>query len=64
MSGLKEACKDHSAKVLHEATGGAGLPILGTLQALKASSHEVKGVLSGTLALYLVKLQVENKGSL
>ena len=53
---LKDACMDNSAKLLHEATVGAGLPILGTLQALKASSHEivqVEGVLSGTLAYVL-----------
>jgi homoserine dehydrogenase len=45
-----------SVKLLHEATVGAGLPVLGTLSNLKASSHEilkVEGVLSGTLAYVL-----------
>jgi len=44
------------AKLLHEATVGAGLPILGSILALKASSHtivKVEGVLSGTLAYVL-----------
>lgn len=44
------------AKLLHETTVGAGLPVLGTLTALKNSSHEiqkVEGVLSGTLAYVL-----------
>lgn len=53
---LHDACKDNSARLLHETTVGAGLPVLGTLQALKASSHEivaVEGVLSGTLAYVL-----------
>eukprot|EP00934_Nitzschia_sp_Nitz4_P009204 Nitzschia sp. Nitz4//scaffold85_size83877//36060//37067//NITZ4_005226-RA/size83877-processed-gene-0.140-mRNA-1//-1//CDS//3329559128//9194//frame0 len=43
-------------RLLHETTVGAGLPVLGTLQALKASSHDivqVEGVLSGTLAYVL-----------
>eukprot|EP00545_Synedropsis_sp_CCMP1620_P011602 CAMPEP_0119003456 /NCGR_PEP_ID=MMETSP1176-20130426/571_1 /TAXON_ID=265551 /ORGANISM="Synedropsis recta cf, Strain CCMP1620" /LENGTH=358 /DNA_ID=CAMNT_0006955061 /DNA_START=53 /DNA_END=1129 /DNA_ORIENTATION=+ len=43
-------------RLLHETTVGAGLPTLGTLQALKASSHEihvVQGILSGTLAFVL-----------
>lgn len=53
---LKDACNNNSARLLHEATVGAGLPVLGTLQALKASSHDivqVEGVLSGTLAYVL-----------
>jgi homoserine dehydrogenase len=44
------------SRLLHETTVGAGLPILGTLSSLKASSHdivEVEGVLSGTLAFVL-----------
>lgn len=44
------------AKLLHEATVGAGLPVLGTLNSLRASSHtivRVEGVLSGTLAYVL-----------
>jgi homoserine dehydrogenase len=43
-------------RLFHETTVGAGLPVLGTLQALKASSHQivqVEGVLSGTLAYVL-----------
>jgi len=44
------------AKLFHEATVGAGLPILGTISALRSSSHTivtVQGVLSGTLAYVL-----------
>ena len=44
------------AKLLHEGTVGAGLPILGTISALRSSSHTivtVQGVLSGTLAYVL-----------
>lgn len=43
-------------KLLHEATVGAGLPVLGTLNSLRATSHtivKVEGVLSGTLAYVL-----------
>mmetsp|Transcript_27550 Transcript_27550/g.31852 ORF Transcript_27550/g.31852 Transcript_27550/m.31852 type:complete len:397 (+) Transcript_27550:95-1285(+) len=46
----------YPAKLLHETTVGAGLPILGTISALKSSSHsivKVEGVLSGTLAYVL-----------
>lgn len=45
-----------TSKLLHEATVGAGLPVLGTLQHLRDSSHEIRsveGVLSGTLAYVL-----------
>lgn len=45
-----------NSKLLHEATVGAGLPVLGTLQNLRDSSHEIRlveGVLSGTLAYVL-----------
>jgi homoserine dehydrogenase len=44
------------AKLLHEATVGAGLPVLGTLNSLRSTSHtivKVEGVLSGTLAYVL-----------
>jgi homoserine dehydrogenase len=44
------------AKLLHETTVGAGLPVLGTITNLRAASHEivkVEGVLSGTLAYVL-----------
>lgn len=44
------------ARLLHETTVGAGLPVIGTLVDLKASSHDivtVEGVLSGTLAFVL-----------
>jgi homoserine dehydrogenase len=53
---LLEACSVGQAKLLHETTVGAGLPVLGTLQSLKASSHTivtVEGILSGTLAYVL-----------
>ncbi len=53
---LLDACQNSPARLFHETTVGAGLPVLGTLQALKASSHEivqVEGVLSGTLAFVL-----------
>ena len=44
---------------MHETTVGAGLPTLGTLKGLVASSHEivtVEGILSGTLAFVLGQL--------
>ena len=44
------------AKLLHETTVGAGLPVLSTLTGLTQSSHDivkVEGVLSGTLAYVL-----------
>lgn len=44
------------AKLLHETTVGAGLPVLGTINNLRASSHQihkVEGILSGTLAFVL-----------
>ena len=44
------------SRLLHETTVGAGLPTLGTLASLKASSHDivtVEGILSGTLAFVL-----------
>jgi homoserine dehydrogenase len=50
------AAKEGNCRLLHETTVGAGLPTLGTLQGLKASSHEivtVEGILSGTLAFVL-----------
>lgn len=53
---LLDACQTSHARLFHETTVGAGLPVLGTLQALKASSHDivqVEGVLSGTLAYVL-----------
>uniref|UniRef100_A0A7S3P2V7 Homoserine dehydrogenase n=1 Tax=Amphora coffeiformis TaxID=265554 RepID=A0A7S3P2V7_9STRA len=54
---LLQACQvGPPSRLLHETTVGAGLPVLGTLQALKASSHDivqVEGVLSGTLAYVL-----------
>ncbi|CAB9529877.1 aspartokinase/homoserine dehydrogenase 2, chloroplastic [Seminavis robusta] len=56
---LLQAAKDGKCRLLHETTVGAGLPTLGTLQALKASSHgiiTVEGILSGTLAFVLGQL--------
>ncbi|KAL3924584.1 MAG: hypothetical protein SGILL_000954 [Bacillariaceae sp.] len=53
---LLKAAKQGNCRVLHETTVGAGLPTLGTLQSLKASSHDiatVEGILSGTLAFVL-----------
>jgi len=53
---MLDACKTSPARLFHETTVGAGLPVLGTLQSLKASSHDivkVEGVLSGTLAYVL-----------
>jgi len=44
------------ARLLHEATVGAGLPVLGTINSLRASSHKIlkiEGILSGTLAFVL-----------
>ncbi|KAL3937355.1 MAG: hypothetical protein SGARI_002150 [Bacillariaceae sp.] len=56
---LLKAAKEGNCRLLHETTVGAGLPTLGTLQGLKASSHDiitVEGILSGTLAFVLGKL--------
>mmetsp|Transcript_2960 Transcript_2960/g.4697 ORF Transcript_2960/g.4697 Transcript_2960/m.4697 type:complete len:346 (+) Transcript_2960:31-1068(+) len=53
---LLAAAKEGNCRLLHETTVGAGLPTLGTLQGLKASSHDivtVEGILSGTLAFVL-----------
>lgn len=53
---LLEAANEGRCRLLHETTVGAGLPTLGTLQSLKASSHDivtVEGILSGTLAFVL-----------
>lgn len=53
---LLTAAKEGQCRLLHETTVGAGLPTLGTLQSLKASSHDivtVEGILSGTLAFVL-----------
>jgi len=53
---LLKASKEGKSRLLHETTVGAGLPVLGTLQGLKASSHSiitVEGILSGTLAFVL-----------
>jgi homoserine dehydrogenase len=53
---LAAAAADPPARLLHETTVGAGLPVLGTLGGLKASAHDiqiVEGVLSGTLAFVL-----------
>ena len=53
---LEAAAATPPSRLLHETTVGAGLPVLGTLQGLKASSHNillVEGVLSGTLAFVL-----------
>eukprot|EP00339_Tiarina_fusa_P002240 CAMPEP_0117004424 /NCGR_PEP_ID=MMETSP0472-20121206/5404_1 /TAXON_ID=693140 ORGANISM="Tiarina fusus, Strain LIS" /NCGR_SAMPLE_ID=MMETSP0472 /ASSEMBLY_ACC=CAM_ASM_000603 /LENGTH=295 /DNA_ID=CAMNT_0004705379 /DNA_START=5 /DNA_END=890 /DNA_ORIENTATION=- len=53
---LAAAAADPPATLLHETTVGAGLPVLGTLGGLVASSHDIKtveGVLSGTLAFVL-----------
>ena len=53
---LLQAAAEGKARLLHETTVGAGLPTLGTLAGLKASSHEivtVEGILSGTLAFVL-----------
>jgi bifunctional aspartokinase / homoserine dehydrogenase 1 len=56
---LWKAATVGKCRLLHETTCGAGLPILQTLQALKASSHDiitVEGILSGTLAFVLGQL--------
>jgi homoserine dehydrogenase len=53
---LVTACQQGKSRLLHETTVGAGLPVLGTLQGLVASSHEIhtiEGILSGTLAYVL-----------
>lgn len=53
---LDASSQPNGGRLLHETTVGAGLPVLGTLQSLKASSHsivKVEGVLSGTLAYVL-----------
>ena len=53
---LLAASQSGNSRLLHETTVGAGLPVLGTLAGLKASSHDivtVEGVLSGTLAFVL-----------
>jgi len=53
---LAAASSSPKARLLHETTVGAGLPVLGTLGDLKASSHSivsVEGILSGTLAFVL-----------
>ena len=53
---LLDAAKSGNSRLLHETTVGAGLPTLGTLKGLVASSHEihtVEGILSGTLAFVL-----------
>lgn len=53
---LLEACGTNGARLKHEATVGAGLPVLSTLSSLRDSAHEihtVEGVLSGTLAYVL-----------
>mmetsp|Transcript_637 Transcript_637/g.851 ORF Transcript_637/g.851 Transcript_637/m.851 type:complete len:339 (-) Transcript_637:32-1048(-) len=53
---LLSASKSGKSRLLHETTVGAGLPVLGTLKSLVASSHEVQsveGILSGTLAFVL-----------
>jgi bifunctional aspartokinase / homoserine dehydrogenase 1 len=53
---LLTAAQQGNCRLLHETTVGAGLPTLGTLQNLKASSHDiitVEGILSGTLAFVL-----------
>eukprot|EP00565_Helicotheca_tamesis_P009143 CAMPEP_0185730628 /NCGR_PEP_ID=MMETSP1171-20130828/10517_1 /TAXON_ID=374046 /ORGANISM="Helicotheca tamensis, Strain CCMP826" /LENGTH=302 /DNA_ID=CAMNT_0028399719 /DNA_START=150 /DNA_END=1058 /DNA_ORIENTATION=+ len=53
---LLAASKEGGARILHETTVGAGLPVLGTIQGLVASSHQiqkVEGILSGTLAFVL-----------
>jgi len=63
---LLEAAETGKARILHETTVGAGLPTLGTLQSLVASSHHVQtveGILSGTLAFVLAQL-AEGKKSL
>mmetsp|Transcript_16073 Transcript_16073/g.40294 ORF Transcript_16073/g.40294 Transcript_16073/m.40294 type:complete len:340 (-) Transcript_16073:282-1301(-) len=53
---LLAAANEGGCRLLHETTVGAGLPTLGTLQNLKAASHDivtVEGILSGTLAFVL-----------
>lgn len=53
---LSAAAANPPARLLHETTVGAGLPVLSTLGDLTASSHTilcVEGVLSGTLAFVL-----------
>uniref|UniRef100_A0A7S1UNP3 Homoserine dehydrogenase n=1 Tax=Grammatophora oceanica TaxID=210454 RepID=A0A7S1UNP3_9STRA len=63
---LLKAAAVGKARLLHETTVGAGLPVLSTLAALKASSHKilkVEGILSGTLA-YVLGQVASNKTSL
>eukprot|EP00746_Dinoflagellata_sp_MGD_P161389 gnl/MRDRNA2_/MRDRNA2_88508_c0_seq1.p1 gnl/MRDRNA2_/MRDRNA2_88508_c0~~gnl/MRDRNA2_/MRDRNA2_88508_c0_seq1.p1 ORF type:complete len:478 (-),score=124.56 gnl/MRDRNA2_/MRDRNA2_88508_c0_seq1:125-1558(-) len=53
---LSAAAAEPKAYLLHEATVGAGLPVISTIKDLVASSHEVQkieGVMSGTLAFVL-----------
>jgi homoserine dehydrogenase len=53
---LTAAAAAPPARLLHETTVGAGLPVIGTLKDLVASSHSIRsieGVLSGTLAFVL-----------
>jgi aspartokinase/homoserine dehydrogenase 1 len=56
---LLAASKAGKARLLHETTVGAGLPTLGTLKSLVASSQEIRtveGILSGTLAFVLAQI--------
>lgn len=53
---IDAAAREPTARLLHEATVGAGLPVISTLKDLRDSSHKVvmiEGILSGTLAFVL-----------
>lgn len=50
---IQEAIQDTQAKLFYEATVGAGLPIISTLQDLHESGdciHKIEGIFSGTLS--------------
>jgi len=60
LSLLTAAAEAPVARLLHEATVGAGLPIIGTLHDLVGSSHKItkiEGILSGTLAFVLGRVK-------
>jgi len=63
---LDAAAKEPTARLLHEATVGAGLPVISTLKDLKDSSHGitlVEGVVSGSLA-YIMGMVAGGKKTL
>eukprot|EP00747_Dinoflagellata_sp_TGD_P185733 gnl/TRDRNA2_/TRDRNA2_42425_c0_seq1.p1 gnl/TRDRNA2_/TRDRNA2_42425_c0~~gnl/TRDRNA2_/TRDRNA2_42425_c0_seq1.p1 ORF type:complete len:486 (-),score=98.42 gnl/TRDRNA2_/TRDRNA2_42425_c0_seq1:214-1671(-) len=53
---LSAAAAEPQARLLHETTVGAGLPVISTIKDLVTSSHDivkVEGIMSGTLAFVL-----------